>query len=59
MYHRQGREEGRGKLTHLVHFTNILQSAFAPISFAQKITNHPNCKHLKAGQSTIVQKICS
>ena len=31
----------------IVNFTNILQAAFAPISFCQKITN-PNCKHNKS-----------
>ena len=38
-----------------VNFTNILQAAFAPISFCQKITN-PNSNQRKAAQTTLVQK---
>jgi len=35
------------KLTPIINFINILQSAFELISFYQKITN-PNCKYIKA-----------
>jgi len=37
-----------------VSYTNILQAAFAPIFFCQKITQ-PNCNLNKAAQSTVVQ----
>jgi len=33
-----------------VNFTNILQTAFSPISFWQKITN-PNWKHIKTAHT--------
>jgi hypothetical protein len=39
----------------VVNFINILQAAFAPIFFSQKITK-PNCNKRKAVQSTFVQK---
>ena len=41
-----------------INCANILQAAFVPISFRQKITN-PNCKHIKAAQNTFIQKSCS
>jgi hypothetical protein len=41
------------KLISAINFTNILQTAFAPISFHQKITN-TNCKHIKALKNTCV-----
>ena len=42
----------------IVNFTNILLTAFAPISLHKKITN-PNCKHIKAAKNTLAQKSCS
>jgi len=35
--------------TQVVNFTNILQTAFVPISLHQKMTN-PNCKHIKSAK---------
>ena len=55
MYHRQGREEGRGKLTHLVNFNNILRAAFLPISLRRKSLNL-QCKYRKAALKSFVQK---
>ncbi len=43
------------KLKPWVNFTNILCAAFAPIFFCQKFT-YTNCKHIKAAQSTIIEK---
>jgi len=42
-------------ITPSVNFTNILPAAFVPITFHQKITK-PNCKQIKASQTTFILK---
>jgi len=44
------------KLTHVVNFTNILQTAFVLKLFYQKITK-PNCNDRKASKNTFEQKV--
>jgi len=41
---------------HDVNFSNILQAAFAPISFCQKIKSK-NCMQKQIAQNTFVQKV--
>jgi len=45
------------KWTPVLNFINILQAAFAPIFFCQKITK-PNCNITKDSKSTFLQKSC-
>ncbi len=40
------------KLTTVVNFPNVLQPAFAPISFYQKITK-PNCKQKETAKKPV------
>ena len=47
--------KGLVKLTPGVNITNILQAAFLPLSFCQKITN-TNCKYRKAVKTLLYKK---